>query len=267
MAKKALGQHFLSDPRILSRIADQLPAAPGDPVLEIGPGKGALTRVLLARGFRVVAIERDRDLVPTLRTTFPTLHLIEGDALTVDWVEAMGRPERWFLAGNIPYNITTPLIDQALEARPAPTAIVFLIQQEVALRLAAAPGSSDYGALSVGAQAAARIERCFSVGAGSFQPPPKVDSAVVRLTPKPEAERVPDPASFRRFVVGLFTARRKQLVRALRTAFDFSADAATALVATADLTPDQRAETLTVGEFRRLHQLIVDGGMSDRLTL
>ncbi len=267
MAKKALGQHFLSDPRILSRIADQIPAQPGDPVLEIGPGKGALTRVLLHRGFRVVAIERDRDLVPVLRSTFPTLELIEGDALTVDWVTALGRPERWFVVGNIPYNITTPLLDLALEARPAPAAIVFLLQREVALRLAAEAGTAEYGALSVGAQAAARIERCFAVGAGSFHPPPKVDSAVVRLTPKPVAERMPDPGAFRRLVVGLFSARRKQLVRALRTAFALSAEQAVALVGAAGLATDQRPETLTVADFQGLYQLVVDGGLGDRLTL
>ncbi|MEZ4457402.1 MAG: rRNA adenine N-6-methyltransferase family protein [Gemmatimonadales bacterium] len=122
MAKKHLGQHFLSDPRILGRIADALPAAPGDPVVEIGPGRGALTAVLLGRGFAVTAIERDRDLVPILRAAHPALRLLEADALEVDWPRRPGRGEvgRWWLIGNILHNITSPLIDRALAACLAP---------------------------------------------------------------------------------------------------------------------------------------------------
>ncbi|MGE0440716.1 MAG: 16S rRNA (adenine(1518)-N(6)/adenine(1519)-N(6))-dimethyltransferase RsmA [Gemmatimonadales bacterium] len=259
MAKKHLGQHFLSDPRILGRIADALGAVPGDPVLEIGPGRGALTAVLLARGYAVTAIERDRDLVPVLRAAHPALHLIEADALDVDWVAAAGAGEagRWWIIGNIPYNITSPLIDGALAARPAPAAIVFLVQKEVALRLSAEPASSDYGALTVGVRAAAEVERLFSVPAGAFHPPPKVDSAVIRLVPR---RREPgfDAAGFRRFVVGLFGARRKQLARGLRTVLDWSPAAAGGALERAGIEPARRPETLSVGEFERLFA-VVDG--------
>jgi 16S rRNA (adenine1518-N6/adenine1519-N6)-dimethyltransferase len=262
--KKSLGQHFLSDPRILGRIADALPARAGDPVLEIGPGRGSLTRVLLDRGLRVVAIERDRELAAALRDSYPTLALIEGDALAVDWpgaiagVAAAGGPPlaRWFVIGNIPYNITSPLIDRALEAEPPPDAIVFLVQREVAARITATAGTAEYGALTVGVQAAAVAERLFSVAAGAFWPPPKVASAVIRLVPRPTAERPPDAARFRRLVVGLFGARRKQLGRALRVVLDVSADQAIALTRAAGLDPEQRAETVTVAGFRELDRVV-----------
>lgn len=269
MAKKSLGQHFLTDPNILARIADALPAPAGDPVVEIGPGRGALTRVLLDRGYRVTAIERDRELTPALRARFPALQLVEGDALVVDWVTsaAIAPDARWWVVGNIPYNITSPLIDVALHLVPAPAAIVYLVQKEVALRLGAAPGTSEYGALTVGAQAAAVVERLFTVPAGAFKPAPKVDSALVRFTPRPRGRTEVEIAAFRRFVVGLFGARRKQLVRALRTALGLEAAAAREAVLAADLDPEQRPETLSVAEFERLFGRIVDGAPPGALGL
>ncbi len=259
MAKKALGQHFLTDPRILDRIRRALPADAGSRVLEIGPGRGALTRQLLAARFRVTAIERDRDLVPMLRAGFPDLDLIEGDALDVDWTAAVS-PDRgpWYLIGNIPYNITSPLIDRALEADPPPVSIVYLVQKEVALRLAAGPGTAEYGALTVGVQAAAGVERLFTVPAGAFSPPPKVDSAVVRLTPRAPGQRPPDGRRFRRMVVGLFGARRKQLVRGLQTGLGFSAEAARRVAERSGLDPTRRPETFSVAEFRDLELVVVD---------
>ena len=122
MPKRFLGQHFLSDPRILGRIADQLEAKPGDRVLEIGPGRGALTEALVARGVRLTAVERDRDLVPVLRERFPSVTVIEGDALAIDWARAVGAgpADPWLVTGNIPYYITSPLIEKALgPPRPA----------------------------------------------------------------------------------------------------------------------------------------------------
>ena len=178
--KRRLGQHFLTDPRILGRIADALDAGPADTVLEIGPGPGGLTAQLAARAGRLVAIEKDRDLVPGLVRRFPGATIVEGDALEVDW-HALAGP-RFLVAGNIPYNITSPLIDKALEP-PPPARIVFLVQKEVADRLTSGAGTRAYGALSVGVQAVARAERLFTVPAGAFHPRPKVDSAVVRLVP------------------------------------------------------------------------------------
>ena len=212
--KRRLGQHFLTDSRLLGRIADALEAGPADTVLEIGPGPGGLTGALAERAGRLVAIEKDADLVPALRARFPAATIVEADALEADWHALAGGP---FLAtGNIPYNITSPLLDKALEP-PRPGRIVFLVQKEVADRVTAPPGGGEYGALSVGVQAVARAERLFTVPAGAFHPRPKVDSAVLRLTPLPDplvtdAER----ESFRRLVVGLFGFRRKQLLRGLR---------------------------------------------------
>ena len=214
-AKRRLGQHFLTDPRLLGRIADALGAGPDDTVLEIGPGPGGLTAALAERAGRLVAIEKDADLVPALRERFPSATIVEGDALETDWPAVAG--PRFLVAGNIPYNITSPLIDKALEP-PRPVRIVFLVQKEVADRVTAARGRPRaYGALSVGVQSVALAERLFTVPAGAFHPRPKVDSAVLRLTPL--ADPLVEPAeqwSFRRLVVGLFGFRRKQMARGLR---------------------------------------------------
>jgi 16S rRNA (adenine1518-N6/adenine1519-N6)-dimethyltransferase len=267
--KRFLGQHFLSDPRILARIADQLEAEPGDRVLEIGPGRGALTEALVARGVRLTAIERDRDLVPGLRTRFPGVTVIEGDALTIDWAAAVGAQpgDPWLVTGNIPYYITTPLIEKAL-ASPRPDRIVFLIQREVALRLAAKPGTKEYGALTVGVQAAARVERAFTVAAGSFHPRPRVDSAVVRLIPldEPIVPAAEAPA-FRRFVTGLFSARRKQLGRALQSAFDLDAETVGTMLRALGIDPARRAEVLELAEFVRIYRWLVDAGRGSALLL
>ena len=148
-AKRRLGQHFLTDPRLLGRIADALAAGPADTVLEIGPGPGGLTAALARHAGRLIAIEMDRDLVPALRERVPTATVVEGDALALDWHALAGGP--FLVAGNIPYNITSPLLDKALEP-PRPQRIVFLVQKEVADRVTAAAGETSYGALSIGVQ-------------------------------------------------------------------------------------------------------------------
>jgi len=204
---RRLGQHFLSDPKILDRIVDALDPIPGETVLEIGPGKGSLTEALLARGLTVVAIEKDRDLAAALARN--NLTVVEGDALRIQW------PRVPKIVGNIPYYITSPLIDKALTP-PLPERVVFLVQAEVADRLAAEPGSKIYGALSVGVQAVCRVEKLFTVAPGSFKPPPKVRSAVVRLTPRAVPLVTPEEiASLRTFVTGCFSKRRKQLKNAV----------------------------------------------------
>jgi 16S rRNA (adenine1518-N6/adenine1519-N6)-dimethyltransferase len=202
---KRLGQHFLSDPGILGRIVDALDPEPGETVLEIGPGQGTLTRALLARGLKVIAIERDRKLAAALAG--PNLTVVAGDALRIEW------PRVPKVVGNIPYYITSPLLEKALEF---PRRIVFLVQAEVADRLAAPPGGKTYGALSVGVQAVARVEKLFSVAPGAFRPPPKVRSTVVRLTPLAEPLVTPaEVAPFRAFVTACFSRRRKQLRNAI----------------------------------------------------
>ncbi|MGH7499892.1 MAG: 16S rRNA (adenine(1518)-N(6)/adenine(1519)-N(6))-dimethyltransferase RsmA [Gemmatimonadales bacterium] len=257
-AKRRLGQHFLTDPRILARIADAVEATPDDTVLEIGPGRGGLTAALAERAGRVVAIEKDPDLVPELRAQYPGVTVVEGDALESDWHALAGR--RFLVVGNIPYNITSPLIDKALEP-PRPGRIVFLVQQEVADRIVARPSTSEYGALTVGVQAVARAERLFAVPAGAFHPRPKVDSAVLRLTPlenplvSGEQQR-----AFRRLVVGLFGFRRKQLLRGLRELTGWEALRVEAVLAAVGVAPELRPEALAPESFAGLLRALVDGG-------
>lgn len=186
---------------------DALDPVPGETVLEIGPGKGSLTEVLLARGLNVVAIEKDRELAGALARA--NLQVVEGDALRLEW------PRVPKIVGNIPYYITSPLIDKALTP-PLPERVVFLVQSEVADRLAASPGTKTYGALSIGVQAVCRVEKLFTVAPGSFKPPPKVRSAVVRLTPLAQPLVRPEEiASLRAFVTACFSQRRKQLKNAV----------------------------------------------------
>jgi 16S rRNA (adenine1518-N6/adenine1519-N6)-dimethyltransferase len=204
---RRLGQHFLSDPKILGRIVDALDPVPGETVLEIGPGKGTLTDALLGRGLHVVAIEKDKQLAGALVRA--NLTVIAGDALRLDW------PRASKVVGNIPYYITSPLIDKALTA-PLPERVVFLVQEEVADRIAAQPGSKTYGAFSVGVQAVARVEKLFGIAPGAFRPPPKVRSALLRLTPlvAPLVTGA-EIAALRMFVTACFSRRRKQLKNAI----------------------------------------------------
>ena len=182
--RKSLGKHFLSDTRILNRIVDALDPSPEDVVIEIGAGTGALTRVLTPRVGRVIAIEKDRRLahecgVRNAECGIQRATIVEGDARTLDWhallVPLPAVPHSAFptphfkVVGNIPYNLTSPLIDKALSP-PLPERIVFLLQNEVADRIAARPGSKTYGGLSVGIQALCQIEKLFTVKAGAFWP-------------------------------------------------------------------------------------------------
>jgi 16S rRNA (adenine1518-N6/adenine1519-N6)-dimethyltransferase len=261
-AKRRLGQHFLTDPSILARIADALDAGPGDTVLEIGPGRGGLTGELVKRAAQVVALEKDGDLIDPLRARFPAVEVVQADALQVDWHRLVEGP--FLVIGNIPYNITSPLLDKALSP-PQSRRTVFLVQREVADRVAADPGIPAYGALSVGVQAVASVERMFTVPAGAFYPRPKVDSAVLRLTPLEhplvgENER----EGFRAVVVGLFGFRRKQLVRAVRELTGWDGIRAGALLRRSGLTETARPEVLTPADFARLHRALVDGGWTPR---
>ena len=266
--RKALGQHFLTDVRILDRIVAALDPASDDVVLEIGPGKGTLTARLLAAGVRVVTIERDRALAAELEARREEwgagrVSVVPGDALRMDWHAQLRSvdwtapgpalaPPRWKVVGNIPYNITTPLIAKALTP-PWPACIVFLVQAEVADRLAARPGTRAYGALSVGVQAACRVERLFGVRAGAFRPPPRVASAVVRLTPRAEPlVPAPDTAAFRAFVTACFARRRKQLRNAVAAAWGCAPAVAARVLAELGLDPAARPETLAPAAFAAL---------------
>ncbi len=252
--KRRFSQHFLSDPRILGRIADALEAGSDDTVLEIGPGPGTLTALLAQRVGRLIAIEKDRDLVPGLRARFPDVQIVEGDALEYDWPALVAPASRFAVIGNIPYRITSPLIDKALTP-PRPWRVVYLVQREVADRVIAAAGTESYGALSIGVQAVARAERLFSVPAGAFHPRPRVDSAVLRLTPlaRPLVTDA-EVAGFRRLVVGLFGLRRKRLLRGLRELTGEPGPRVELRMEGAGISPDVRPETLSPEDFARLYR-------------
>ena len=262
--RKALGQHFLFDIAILDRIAAALDLVPGDVVLEIGPGPGTLTERLLHHGARVVAIEKDGRLVRECGTRnaergTEQLTLVHGDALRVDWEALVPRSAfalpRWKVVGNIPYAITTPLIERALQP-PLPERVVFLVQAEVAARLAAVPGTRAYGALTVGVQALCRVERLFGVKAGAFRPPPSVDSAVVRLTPLAAPLVAPQQhAALRRFVTACFGRRRKQLRNAVAAAWARPTGQTAERLLAAGFDPTARPETLTPPQFVALLHL------------
>jgi 16S rRNA (adenine1518-N6/adenine1519-N6)-dimethyltransferase len=261
-ARKSLGQHFLRQPELLAKIAAVSGAGPDEVVLEIGPGPGGLTAALLDRGCTVVAIERDERMHAALTRRFAgrAFVLVVGDALALDWPAlvapwtALGQPVR--VVGNIPYYITSPLIDKALTP-PLPASVTFLVQREVADRVVAAPGSDAYGALSVGVQAVAEARVAFHVGRGAFSPPPKVDSAVLDLRPRPHPlvppERVP---AFRRLVVGIFSYRRKQMVRAVREALGVDPDRARALLDGAGIPAEVRPETVSPAAFASLLEAV-----------
>ena len=250
---KRLGQHFLTDRRVLQRIVDALELTGRETVVEIGPGRGALTELLLERAARVVAVELDAKLSEVLRTRYamePRFRLVESDVLQTDLAAEAGG--EYVLAGNVPYYITTPILFQAL-APPRPLRAVYLVQKEVAERVIAAPGSKVYGALSVNVQGVARPELIARVPPGAFSPPPSVDSAVLRVTPRPDPVVAPDEERrFRAFVQEAFGLRRKQMRRVIRTIAALDADSADALLAAAGVDPEVRPETLAPEAFARL---------------
>lgn len=262
--KNSFGQNFLSDPNLTKRIAS-LTGESGAHVLEIGAGLGALTDELLGRGHRVVAVERDRDLVPALREIFSEplaegrLSLLEADAKSLDWgqtfrelsgtVPTSPKESSWVLAGNLPYQITGPLVEGTVQMARQLRAAVFLVQKEVADRLAAPSGSKTYGALSVFVQAQFRVERAFVIKAGAFYPQPRIDSAVVVLTPHQELLCEETPA-FRRVVKSAFAARRKTLRNAWKSLAPPDQLASLAERSGVDL--DLRGETLDVKQFAQV---------------
>jgi 16S rRNA (adenine1518-N6/adenine1519-N6)-dimethyltransferase len=249
--RKRFGQHFLHDPGVLRRIVDSIAPAPDDVVVEIGPGEGALTRVLLARVPRLTAIEIDRDLAARLAEEFPperlTIHC--ADVLEFDF-SALAPEAR--LIGNLPYNISTPLLFRLAEHGARFRDLHFMLQREVVDRMVAKPSTPDYGRLSVMLQTRFRMRKLFGVAAGAFRPPPKVESAVVCLEPIPEAE-LPrmDQKVFGDLVRRAFSARRKTLRNALALeAGDFEA---------LRLDPKLRPENLSPSDYARIAQHIVRG--------
>ena len=266
VAKHHFGQCFLADAGLAARIADLAMGQPVDPlrlgephttVIELGAGLGALTRPLLERAARVVAVERDRDLVPALNDNFAEavaegrLSLIEADAKALDLGPLLaGAPRPHVLAGNLPYQITGPLVTLAIRARPLLDRVVFLVQLEVGNRLAAGAGSDDYGALSVFAQAAFEVERALVVRRGAFYPQPNVDSCVVVMTPREPA--IEETEIFRALVKQAFAMRRKKLTNAWQGVAGATRSELAESAERAGIELDRRGEELSPRDFERM---------------
>lgn len=256
---KRFGQHFLSDGKVLTAIADALELTGTETVVEIGPGRGALTDILVERAARLYAIELDRALAGILRERYAGrahVQIVEGDVLHVELAALAGGP--YVLVGNVPYYITTPILFHSLTP-PPPTRSVFLVQLEVARRMGAAPGSSDYGGLSVTLQASASVELVLRVPPSAFRPPPRVESAVVRMRPRAKPLVAPELAEpFRKLVQASFGLRRKQMRRVLRTVRGLDAESAEGILERAGIDPDARPETLSPEDFARLLRVLRD---------
>jgi 16S rRNA (adenine1518-N6/adenine1519-N6)-dimethyltransferase len=249
--RRALGQHFLRDPGIARAIVDLVAPTSRDLVVEIGPGEGALTDELARRAGRVVALEVDRTLIDRLRRRLPTVEVLEADARTWDY-GLLARPDggRVLVVGNLPYSVGKPIVAALMDARRVLDAMALMLQREVAERLAAPPGGKVYGALSVLTQTVCEVELALRVPPGAFRPPPKVDSAVVRLAPRREA-RVPAAleARFREVVRAAFARRRKTLANALAGGLGLSLGVVREAATGSGVDPGRRAETLTIEEF------------------
>lgn len=249
IARKRFGQHFLHDPAVIERIVRAVAPRPGDAIVEIGPGRGALTRPLLASAGRLDAIELDRDLAAALERDFPagsglTLHV--GDALRFDFAAlSAAHGARLRLVGNLPYNISTPLLFHLLAAPAAFADLHVMLQREVIDRMVAAPGSADYGRLTVMLAPWTHVEKLFDIGPGAFQPPPRVWSAVARVdirnTPAFEV-----PPAYAELVLRAFSQRRKTLRNALRPILDAAA------IEAAGIDPGARAEVVPPQGFAAL---------------
>ncbi|MEO1514537.1 MAG: 16S rRNA (adenine(1518)-N(6)/adenine(1519)-N(6))-dimethyltransferase RsmA [Bacteroidota bacterium] len=213
-AKKSFGQHFLRDESISRRIADLLqPKGRYAKVLEIGPGQGMLTQFLLPKEYELVVVEADRDMIPILQRNFPELkgQIITGDFLRQDLPLFFPKGEAFAIIGNFPYNISSQILFKMLDHREQVPELVGMFQKEMAERVVAAPGSKIYGVISILVQAYYEGEYCFTVDRTAFDPPPKVQSAVIHLRRKAEQDLGCDHKLFRRVVKQAFSQRRKML--------------------------------------------------------
>ena len=245
-AKKKLGQNFLTDRNIPRKIVRESGIAPGDRVLEIGPGFGALSTAILEVIPSFTAIEKDRELAKFIREHHPEIDLIEGDFLKVP-LEPIAAGGKIAVLGNIPYSITSPILFRLLDNRRLISSATLMMQHEVAQRLAAEPGTKEYGILAVQMQAFCEVKYLFKVGRSVFKPRPEVDSAVIRMVPR-AMDPTADSEGFRRFVRTAFHQRRKTLLNNLKDDYD------TSLVPEATLR--MRAEALGIAELIGLFELL-----------
>jgi 16S rRNA (adenine1518-N6/adenine1519-N6)-dimethyltransferase len=263
-AKKRLGQNFLVNRGVVDRILQALAPREGETLIEIGPGQGALTAGLLESAGQVLAIEFDRQLIPILTEKFgssPNFKLLEADALEVDFCAAMQPATRARVIANLPYNISTAILERMIEQRGCIDEMVLMLQREVVDRITAQPGSTERGFLTVMIEAYCEIEKLFDVAPGSFRPVPKVWSSVIRLRMR-QHEVVADGVLLRSVVSAAFAQRRKTILNNLRHAPSPLQElikrhgGASIILCQAEIALQRRAETLALTEWLRLAQLL-----------
>jgi 16S rRNA (adenine1518-N6/adenine1519-N6)-dimethyltransferase len=253
-ARKRFGQHFL-EPAWVAKVLSALSPHATDTFLEIGPGRGALTLPLAARVHQVIAVEVDRDLAGDLRRRAPgNVRIVEGDVLVMDLAGALAEaaPAAFRVAGNLPYNISSPILArlfQLYDRGPRPVDLTLMLQREVADRLGAAAGTREYGVLSIAAQRRAHVERLLDLPPGAFRPAPKVHSALIRLTFRTPDEAITVPEDFDDLVRSVFGQRRKRLSNALKPFADATGRSAAGALDAAGVDPERRPGTLSVREF------------------
>lgn len=251
-AKKRLGQNFLKSEKIIAKVTELIAPQAGESILEIGPGRGALTLPLADSGARVVAVEFDRDLcgyLNKLARRYDNIEIVNADFLEYD--PAQNGLAAFKLVGNLPYNITSPVVDWCMRFQPRITGAVFMVQKELALRLSASAGNKDWSPLSIFTQTLFAVEFGFDVAPSHFRPPPQVTSSVVKLTPRPPETSLPGEA-FARVVRTSFKQRRKLLANNLVPEILPTGDEARQILIEAGLEPGCRAEQVTVEQFLSL---------------
>jgi 16S rRNA (adenine1518-N6/adenine1519-N6)-dimethyltransferase len=263
-AKKSLGQNFLIDGGIVERIVRHVNPGPNQTIVEIGPGRGAITERLLDSGAKVIAIELDRDLAPMLRTQLGVrgdLSVIEADALTIDFRELAPMGANLRLVANLPYYISTAILQQLIEFRECFADLTLMFQWEVVERITAPPGSSERGFLTVLVEAYLDSQKLFDVPSSAFRPRPKVQSAIVAL--KPKAVDGPPLPEFRRLVSAAFAQKRKTILNNLKPLNDRSRE----LIESAAIDPSRRAESLTLPEWLLLFGAFASNENDSRIVL
>jgi 16S rRNA (adenine1518-N6/adenine1519-N6)-dimethyltransferase len=268
-AKRSLSQNFLVDPNLRRKLVESLDPRPDEAILEVGPGHGELTELLLARTGHLVVVEKDDQLVEDLRRRWPSrteLVVVHGDALEVDLAAELPPERPYSILSNIPYAITSPLLFRFLDLEPPPRRIVVTVQREVADRIVATPGSKTYGALSVGVQVRARAVIAFRLGRQAFRPVPAVDSAAVVLDGRDDAPAATEYTHIRRLTRAAFGRRRKQLQKILRTAPELGLDsvAVDAVLREARVDPRARPEQLSPEQYVLLSDLAARWAQSPR---
>lgn len=249
-AKKSLGQNFLVDEHYISKIISVLDPQPDETIIEIGPGRGALTKHLVESGANVIAIELDRDLIPVLQDEFKNygnFKLIEEDALQIDFLEAAGQRSNIKLAANLPYYISTAILQRLIEQREVFSEFILMLQREVVERITAEPGNKERGFLTVLVEVFCKAEKLFDVPPNAFRPTPKVWSSIVRLQVR-EKQEIADEKAFRDLLSIGFAQKRKTILNNLKNKFPNAIE----ILQNSEIDPARRAETLRLEEWLKL---------------